>query len=209
MQRVVRTLLFLFTLNFKLNFGKCSRILAIFPIPLKEQQLVYRPLIEQLVHNGHNVMVLTTDPIDSTSPVANKIEQIDLSFVYNLKLLENLNGDGSLDGSDMLKSVFDVLRQIAEAELRHESVQSLIHNETEYFDAVIVEWSGMTLMNAFAHKFQAPLIGITPAAAFLNSHEAVGNPNHPIGYPSIFMPFSENLNILQKISSFMFTVWYR
>lgn len=197
-----------------LVMSKCidsARILAIFPVPFKEHQLVYRPLIEHLANRGHHITLLTTDPIDlhvaGNGTLIERVRQIDVSFVYNLPVLEDLNTI-SLDAKDMLRNIFTVMRKISEAELQHPSVQELIKGR-DHYDLVMVEWSGVTLMNAFAHHFKAPLVGITNGGAFINAHEAFGNPNHPVGYPSIFMPFSEDLSLLQRISSVFFTIWYR
>lgn len=188
-----------------------ANILAIFPVPFKEHQVVYRPLIERLANRGHDITLLTTDPIDlrvtGNGSLVKRIEQIDLSFVYNLPILEELN-TVSLDAKDMLKNVFNVMRKISEAELQHPLVQELILGDAK-FDVVMVEWTGVSLMNAFAHHFDAPLVGIGNGGAYINAHEALGNPNHPIGYPSIFMPFTEDLSLLQRISSVFFTIWYR
>ncbi|XP_035773693.1 UDP-glucuronosyltransferase 2A3-like [Anopheles albimanus] len=207
------------------RLADAAKILAIFPVPLKQHQLVYQPLIEELAYRGHDIVLVTTDPMDlhrsngtQQHQLADRIEQIDLSFAYQLPVLEQLNVDG-LDGRDMLRKVFDVMRTISAEELQHPAMQKLIKaassngaapsNKCTRFDVVIVEWSGVTLMNAFAEHFRAPLIGIANGGAFINAHEALGNPNHPIGYPSIFMPFSEDLSLLQRISSVLFTVWYR
>uniref|UniRef100_A0A2M4C5M8 Putative udp-glucuronosyltransferase n=1 Tax=Anopheles marajoara TaxID=58244 RepID=A0A2M4C5M8_9DIPT len=217
------------------RLADAAKILAIFPVPLKQHQLVYQPLIEELAYRGHDIVLVTTDPMDlqrsngtqqqqqqqqHQHQLADRIEQIDLSFAYQLPVLEQLNVDG-LDGRDMLRKVFDVMRTISAEELQHPAMQKLIRaassseggappsNKCIRFDVVIVEWSGVTLMNAFAEHFRAPLIGIANGGAFINAHEALGNPNHPIGYPSIFMPFSEDLSLLQRISSVLFTVWYR
>ncbi|XP_055611679.1 UDP-glucosyltransferase 2-like [Uranotaenia lowii] len=188
-----------------------AKILAVFPVPFKEHQLVYRPLIEQLANKGHDITLLTTDPIDlrvaGNGTLVERIHQIDLSFVYNLPVLDDL-GITTLDEKDMLRNVFNVMRRISDAELQHPLVQELIWGGAK-FDLVMVEWSGPTLMNAFAEHFHAPLVGISNTGAFINAHEALGNPNHPIGYPSVFMPFTEDLSLPQRISSVIFTVWYR
>ncbi|XP_052867249.1 UDP-glucosyltransferase 2-like [Anopheles cruzii] len=197
------------------RLADAAKILAIFPVPLKQHQLVYRPLLEELAQRGHDIVLVTTDPMDPQHR-PDRIEQIDLSFAYRLPVLEQLNVDG-LDGRDMLRKVFDVMRTISAEELQHPAVQKLIQSASQddgvakcsRFDVVIVEWSGVTLMNAFAEHFRAPLVGIANGGAYINAHEALGNPNHPIGYPSIFMPFSEDLSLLQRISSVLFTVWYR
>uniref|UniRef100_A0A182SX74 UDP-glycosyltransferases domain-containing protein n=1 Tax=Anopheles maculatus TaxID=74869 RepID=A0A182SX74_9DIPT len=208
-----------------LCLAEAAKILAIFPVPLKQHQLVYRPLIEELANRGHDIVLVTTDPIetiDRTNGSLDRIQQIDLSFAYRLPVLEQLGRDG-LDGRDMLRNIFDVMRTISAEELQHPAMKELISSaklpeagsrtcadaKCNRFDVVMVEWCGVTLMNAFAEHFRAPLVGIANGGAFINAHEALGNPNHPIGYPSIFMPFSEDLSLLQRISSVLFTVWYR
>lgn len=210
-----RVFLAVSTLLISAKFTETAKILAIFPIPLQEHQIVYRPLIENLLRNGHDVTLLTTNPyfttLESSSEEYENITEIDLSFVYNLDLLNELNA-GDLEGSEMLKTVFNVMRKISEAELQHSKVKELLLNvnDNHHFDTVLVEWSGSaSLMNIFAHQYQVPLIAITNGDAFPNVHEAFGNPNHPVIHPSIFLPFSENLNIVQRISSVLFTVWYR
>ncbi|XP_035898950.1 UDP-glucosyltransferase 2-like [Anopheles stephensi] len=207
------TLALVFAIIASLCLVEAAKILAIFPVPLKQHQLVYRPLIEELADRGHEIVLVTTDPIETTNGSLDRVQQIDLSFAYQLPVLEQLGRVG-LDGRDMLRNIFDVMRTISAEELQHPAMKELINSarlsaDASRFDVVMVEWCGVTLMNAFAEHFRAPLVGIANGGAFINAHEALGNPNHPIGYPSIFMPFSEDLSLLQRISSVLFTVWYR
>lgn len=187
----------------KLCYG--SRILGIFPIPFREHQQTYQPLIQSLADHGHELVILTTDPIQYDNK---NIEQIDLSFTYNLKILEQIK-DTSLSGSEMLKTIFNLMRKITDAQLNSYQVKNLLEGKDEKFDAVIVEWSGVAVMNAFAYKYNVPLIGIATGGAFINAHQAFGNPIHPVAYPSVLLPFSEDLNWVQRIASVVFTVWYR
>jgi len=176
----------------------------------QEHQAVYRPLIENLHKNGHQITVMTTNPhYGQLAASFENITEIDLSFVYQLEALNQLRNI-DLEGSDMLKKVFNVMRKIFESELRSPAVQQLLKADQDYFDVVLVEWSGSSsLMNIFAHQFKAPLVAITNGEAFPNVHEAFGNPNHPVSYPSVFLPFSNNLNYIQRVSSVLFTIWYR
>lgn len=186
-----------------------AKILVILPIPFKEHQLVYQPIIENLHASRHAITVMTTNPMFGSESTFENITEIDLSFVYDLHILDELK-DVDLEGSEMLKSVFNVMRKIFEAELRSPEVTELLSNKQEYFDLVLVDWSGSSsLMNIFAHHFNAPLVAITNGDAFPNVHEAFGNPNHPVSYPSVFLPFSENLDLVERVSSVLFTIWYR
>ncbi|CRL02400.1 CLUMA_CG015107, isoform A [Clunio marinus] len=188
-----------------------SRILVILPIPFKEHQTVYQPLIENLHKHEHEITVLTTNPVFKSRDgiVFRNVTEIDLSFVYNLNILDELR-DVDLEGSEMLKTIFNVMRKIYEVELKSPKVEELFKLRAGHFDLVIVDWSGSSsLMNIFAHHFKVPLVAITNGEAFPNVHEAFGNPSHPISFPSVFLPFTKNLNLLQRISSVLFTIWYR
>lgn len=193
------------------EWSQAARILVILPIPFREHQIVYQPLVEHLHQQSHEITVMTTNPIfgSRNGVKLDNITEIDLSFVYNLKFLDELR-EVDLEGSDMLKTIFNVMRKIYEAELRHPKVLELLNADHKHFDLVLVDWSGSSsLMNIFAHRFNAPLVAITNGEAFPNAHEAFGNPNHPVTFPSVFLPFSENLNLVQRVSSVLSAVWYR
>jgi glucuronosyltransferase len=190
---------------------KSAKILVILPIPFVEHQLVYKPLIENLHKHQHQITVMTTNPgfREHEGRVYENITEIDLSFVYHLDFLNELK-NVDLEGSDMIKTVFNVMRKIYEAELKSPKVKELLQSTEQFFDVVIVDWSGSSsVMNIFAHHFNAPLIAITHGEAFPNVHEAFGNPNHPVTFPAVFLPFSENLNLFQRVSSVLSTIWYR
>lgn len=198
-------------LAYMIELTRSAKILTILPIPFKDHQIVYQPLIESLHKYGHEITVMTTNPIFSSRGALKfeNITEIDLSFVYKLEFLDELK-DVDLEGSDMLKSIFNVMRKIYEAELKSPQVQDLFENKKNFFDLVLVDWSGSSsLMNIFAHHFNVPLIAVTNGEAFPNVHEAFGNPTHPVSYPSVYLPFSENLNIIQRVSSVLSTIWYR
>ena len=194
----------IFICAIKLTQG--AKILVILPIPFGEHQTVYQPLIENLHKDKHDITIMTTNPINEDFE---NVTEIDLSFVYNLNILRELE-NVDLEGSEGLKTVFNVMRKIYEAELKSPSVAELLNNKQEYFDLVLVDWSGSSsLMNIFAHHFNAPLVAITNGEAFPNVHEAFGNPSHPVTHPSVFLPFSDNLDLIERISSVLFTIWYR
>lgn len=200
-----------FLLSCAFEMSQAEKILVILPIPSKEHQIVYQPLIESLHKHEHQITVATTNPIFKTrdSIMFENITEIDLSFVYKLGILDELQ-NADLEGSEMIKTVFSVMRRIFEAELQSPKLKELLYSREEHFDVVVVDWSGSSsVMNIFARQFNAPLIAITNGEAFPNVYEAFSNPNHPILYPSALLPFSENLDLIERVSSVLFTIWYR
>lgn len=118
------------------------------------------------------------------------------------------------------------------AELQSPAVKELLHSKDDDFDLVLIDFSGSSsIFSIFSHKFNAPLVAITNGEAFPNVHEgddikillrsrnelllyslphkAFGNPIHPVSFPSVLLPFSENLDLIERVSSVLFTIWYR
>jgi glucuronosyltransferase len=202
-----RFFLLTFVVCLHVKWTQSAKILTVLPIPFSEHQKVYRPLLESLHRNGHQLTILTTDPLFSNAH--QNITEIDLSFVYSLDTLNQLK-DMDLEGSDTLRTVFNAMRQLFEAELKSSKVKELLSDKSQHFDLVIVDWSGSSsLMNIFAHHFNAPLVALTNGEPFVNAHEALGNPAHPVSYPSVFLPFNENLSLIQRILSVFSTISYR
>ncbi|KAJ8959692.1 hypothetical protein NQ318_021883 [Aromia moschata] len=58
----------------------CANILGIMPTPSYSHQIVYTPLWKELSLRGHNVTVITTNPV--RDPKLVNLTEIDIHFVY-------------------------------------------------------------------------------------------------------------------------------
>ncbi|XP_060519730.1 UDP-glucosyltransferase 2-like [Cylas formicarius] len=178
--------LFIIT-SFLLAECLCARILAIASHPSYSHNLFFRPIWKKLADKGHDLTVLTTDPMESTYP---RIREIDLHYVYEKKSQIRSLDWKSARWLTILQTYFRMFKEVAEAELDHPEVQSLLKNKSESFDLVICELH-MPVMFGFAHRFGCPLIGISSTDVLTDQHSALGNPTHPLTFTDAFMPIRD------------------
>ncbi|KAK4879422.1 hypothetical protein RN001_007568 [Aquatica leii] len=188
-----------------IGYASTARILGIAPTPSYSHQRVFQPIWRELSLRGHQLVVLTTDPINNSS--LTNLTEIDLhSISYNIW---NKNIDDAINTrqQSVFKSMYVMILstlEIADVQFQHKKVQALIKNKTEHFDLVIVEFL-LPIYYAFAEHFQCPFIGITtmdPPPFTLNF---AGNPHHPVVTPDSQFHYDEKLTLPQRmLSSFTY-----
>ncbi|KAF2903763.1 hypothetical protein ILUMI_02413 [Ignelater luminosus] len=179
------------------TFG--ARILGIIPTPSYSHQIVYRPLWRELSLRGHQVTVLTPNPIKD--PTLTNLTEIDLSFSYKTinEIFDQVEV-AKLNIIDLGERVIETTATIMAEQLQHSAVQSLFKNATENFDVALIEplYPGMM---SFAGKFNCPLIMILTLDALSCIYHSVGNPAHPVLNPEHVLGFFGNLNFFQRVQS--------
>jgi len=102
-----------------------ARILGIVPTPSYSHQVLYWPLWKELSLKGHQLTVLTTDPMND--PSLKNLTEIDLHFTYNLwsnvsALAAKKEYVNPLKFIDMF---FTVIGDIIDKELAHPEVKKI------------------------------------------------------------------------------------
>uniref|UniRef100_A0A336MSB5 UDP-glucuronosyltransferase n=1 Tax=Culicoides sonorensis TaxID=179676 RepID=A0A336MSB5_CULSO len=177
------------------------RILGICPTPAKSHQMFFHTIMGALADNGHELVLLTTDPFETNNP---NITQIDWSESYQSDFA-NTNWK-EMDSLKVIKLGLHDAPGILDDSLSHLDVVSLIKNyQNEHFDAVIAEYIGNTPMYAFAELFNAPLIGFNSLEIDAYQHEIVGNAMHPVLHsPNMFGYYSGD-TLFKRVCN---TLWY-
>ncbi|XP_031343048.1 UDP-glucuronosyltransferase 2B7-like [Photinus pyralis] len=183
--------------------GNCAKILGIVPTPSYSHQVVFQPIWRELSLRGHQVTTLTTDTINDPSLV--NLTEINLHFVYDIWETKVQNFMNSLNGFQMYHYGFEALLTVADAELSHCEVQNLLNDEDAHFDLVIAEYF-LPTMFIFAQKFDCPLVGVVSMDLPNFRYRLVGNPNHPVLYPDVFLPLSGELTFFERLLGVMFSV---
>nr|CAD7410702.1 unnamed protein product [Timema poppensis] len=191
---------------------EAARILGVFPIPSVSHQIVYRAVMKGLALHGHEVVVITTDPMRDSS-IKNYTE-FDVSFTFKM-FNEKFNFASSRDHKVSNEKIFELFldfgNDLCEGILSHPPVNNLIslNNTEEHFDIVFLEWLLTPCVYAFAHRFSAPMIGIASLPAFGVGHDSVGNPNLPAYSPEAFLPYSDHMSFLERVHSVWFLLWQK
>lgn len=88
-----------------------------------------------------------------------------------------------------------------EGGLSSKALTDLIKSD-EHFDLIIAELSfNQDCFLGFAHKFSAPLIGVTTSVMMPWNNWKFGNPNNPSYIPSNFLPYSDQMTFLERVDN--------
>lgn len=182
-----------------------ARILAIVPTPSISHQVVFRSLWRELSLRGHDVVLMTTDPINNKS--LTNLTEIDLNFSYDLKNVKHnvthiINKYGG-NPFRMLSAIIHMYDDICSEQLNHVDVQKLLLDENVHFDVVIVEVLHLSMF-AFGHRFDCPMIGIGSMNYLIAAHEIIGNPYNPVTDPEFMLPFAGKLSFFERLISVLY-----
>ncbi|CAH0547842.1 unnamed protein product [Brassicogethes aeneus] len=184
---------------------ECSRILAVIPTPSYSHQIAFRKIWAELSKRGHQVTVLTSNPIRDQT--LTNLTEIDISYSKD-ELWVKYDGDHQLQAVEngvlnILELFYDFIYDVSKSVLSSDYFQNLIHNKEEKFDVVLVE-SFFPEFYVLGKIFNCPVIGVSSMDAPTDYHMFMGNPSHPISHPDLVLPFYRNLNIIERIISTMF-----
>lgn len=188
--------------------GYSAKILGVFNIPSVSHQIVYQPLWKELSLRGHEVTVITPNPLKD--PTLTNLTEIDLSFMYDTED-HQISEDVSkgIDHWEFMKLVFELSTgEYTEGFLRHKEVHALINDTSKEFNVVIAEYM-LTFTGAFAVRFKCPLIGIAPINVLSTTNVAIGNPVHPILHPDYSNGAEIELSLFQRVDFVLFAIWER
>lgn len=161
-------------------------------------QLPFRPLWKELAARGHNVTVLTTDPMNAN---LTNLQEIDLSPAYEAwRSTDIIEYSEKESLTKVISKLKEVGQMVVEVEMEIAEVQDLIKNEANKFDLVIAEFYYPISM-AFSGRFNCPLILAQSADLTSVLHELVGNPNHILQYPTYMLRYDHPLKFSERLSS--------
>lgn len=184
---------------------EASRILAVFPTPSVSHQVAFRPLILELVKRGHEVVMLTTDPIFKKGEGPANLTEIDVHDVSYKIWREELVNKKMIAGSrsdlkGQVQVIMDLMEKVFEMQLQTDEMKSILNDKSIKFDLLILE-AYMDALWVFTHIFKdVPVVQISSLGPLSNNVKTFGAPVHPLLYPTSFQQKVNNLTIWDKIS---------
>ncbi|XP_053612223.1 UDP-glycosyltransferase UGT5-like [Plodia interpunctella] len=199
--------LFWLTLLCSVLENDAARILAVFPTPSISHQVTFRPLTQELVRRGHEVVVITADPAFPNGNRPDNLTEIDVHDIsyklWNERLTNETVRFGNKDGlRNQLDIIFEVMMKVFEEQIKVEAVQNIINNKTGPFDLIIVEAFVLPTLG-FSHVFKVPLIQMSSFLPLYIDMQNVGAPNHPILYPNFGSQKLDNLSLGERIKTLL------
>ncbi|EFN73603.1 Ecdysteroid UDP-glucosyltransferase [Camponotus floridanus] len=180
---------------------EAARILAIISIPSYSHQIGYQPLWTALSRRGHKVVVLTTNPVNE--PNITNLTEVD--FHYNYRLLKDLNHVKMMEHDTWINVernfLFNIGNELTEDIYKHPEVRKMYAPDSDQkFDAVIIEVIKTPGLYALAHRFNAPLIGISSVGLYSHIYYLLGAPVLP-SHPSNWE--------MKEVTGFNLSLWQR
>ncbi|XP_044755333.1 UDP-glycosyltransferase UGT5-like isoform X3 [Coccinella septempunctata] len=184
------------------GLGDGARILASISIPSYSHQVAYRTIWKELAKRGHDIVLLTTDPMEGHF---DKIRQINLSSSY--EIVESFKVSTVISKSKNIWKLMQLgVLSMSEAhrhQLLHPEVQALIHNSSEHFDLLMVEVV-FPLHIGFVERFKVPVIALSSMDAASAVHGLMGNEDNPISHPQLGFDVPTSPTILERTVSVLF-----
>ncbi|KAJ3641656.1 hypothetical protein Zmor_028146 [Zophobas morio] len=186
-----------------------SNILGVFIFPSISHQSVFQSIWRELSLRGHNVTVVTPDPLNDPSLI--NLTEISIRFTYDFlkpaALQELLSKDSNVFQRFAATGRFS--DSLVEAQMNSTEFKELMTNRHNHFDLVLVE-NVYPIMYALADRFNASIIGVSALGLVEVSGTILGNPAHPVLYPDVLWGFYNiELSMWKKIKSVLWSLWSR
>ncbi|XP_018325460.1 UDP-glucuronosyltransferase 2B14-like [Agrilus planipennis] len=191
-----------------LSLTDSAKILGYFLYPSYSHQIVYQKIWLELARRGHDVTVFTPNPTKSRE--FQNLKEVDLSDSYKV-LEEHHELISDYDDVDYVEDTIrltKLCKLVLEQQLTHPDVQNLIHNNTEQYDLLVVEFV-YPIIFGLKEVVKAPMVGILTFEPSLSWHDYMRSPTHPIATPNSFLPMYKNLTFLERLYSVYHSVHYR
>ncbi|CAH1636089.1 unnamed protein product [Spodoptera littoralis] len=177
-----------------------SRILAVFPTPLISHQSVHRSIINELLHRGHDIVLITPLPEYPQGDSPENLTEIDVSNVTNevweKRYIQTISTKDSFINEDF-KNILRIATKVVEKQFESKEIKSFINNN-ETFDLLLLEtWIRPTLF--WTYIYDVPVISVSSQGSIFNDYADIGGPTHPLLYPTSLQRDVWNENLWQKI----------
>lgn len=151
-----------------------SKILALFPYPLKSHFIMFNALLVELAKRGHQVTIVNTFP--KKIPPSN-FRDVDVSSCFQLPSIRFEIERAFSYNSSLLRDFFSYVQaydDILKCDPMHELIST-----TEKFDLIITEIFSSDAMLAYVHQFKIPFISFCSTPLLTWASDRVGIPDNP------------------------------
>lgn len=99
-----------------------------------------------------------------------------------------------------LTDLYDIGLNITRITLDDDNVKKLLLSD-EKFDVVICEIFLNEALLGLAHRFKAPIIGVSTSGSNIWTNDLVGSPSPPSYVPNMMSGFSTRMNLLERVGN--------
>ncbi|KAJ8966898.1 hypothetical protein NQ314_003244 [Rhamnusium bicolor] len=173
-----------------------ANILFVSVTPSINHQKLYQSIWKELSLRGHNVHVVTSEPLKD--PSLTNLTEYDISSHYDLVEYASV---------EKKKYALKAYYRISEDTFRHKEVQNLLKKDIK-FDVAVIEIIFPTMLG-FGAKYKCPIVGINYLGSPLVTLDIVGNPSHPVTFPDQNLPVTRDMNFRERLLSALYSAYIR
>ncbi|XP_076178990.1 uncharacterized protein LOC143152577 [Ptiloglossa arizonensis] len=197
---------------------QCARILAIIPTPSYSHQIPYRSLWLQLNKRGHEIVLVTPNPIPNLS--LTNFTQINIGASYsNAKKFNHISNrfNGIRWIQFLQEALLTVCDDFAHIVLNHTYIKKLYAPDSnEKFDLILMEILLTPSLYALAHRFDAPFIGLSSLSITAYNEHILGGlvmPSHESTWEmeactGPHLSFKERVTNFVSLWRYMYHIYY-
>ncbi|KAL3288279.1 hypothetical protein HHI36_002727 [Cryptolaemus montrouzieri] len=180
-----------------------AKILAWTFFPSISHQMVFRPIWKELSLRGHEVTVVTPDPLND--PTLTNLTEIDMKVAYQVwKEIDISNFRRELMTVFEIENRFRRMHErIIHIMNETEEIQEILRKPENHFDLILIE-ALSPILYGLQHKFKAPLISVCSLGNSQYLTHLLGNSMHPALYSDILTGMFGKLNFMEKIENTYF-----
>ncbi|VEN46990.1 unnamed protein product [Callosobruchus maculatus] len=192
------------------TFVQSAHILGVFQMPSFSHQCVFQPIWKELSLLGHQVTVITPNPLKD--PTLVNLTEIDVSKA-NYQIMQK-HGFQFFMAKEQpvhlkIQKIFELNYELANTVLSDKRFIEVYNNSGVKFDLIIAQTYISPILYAVAAKLQVPFVGVASMGGWIGSHYALGNPNPPSLYSEMFLPYHGRMNFSERFRSTLYYLWSR
>ncbi|CAH0403384.1 unnamed protein product [Chilo suppressalis] len=189
-----------------------ARILAVYPTPSISHQVVFRPLTLELLKRGHELVVITTDPIFPNGKAPANLTEIDFHdksyTLWREHFLKSIVNQGTKEDS-MEKGLlmYYTMLEIFKEQITSKEVQTILKDKSNKFDLLLLEAYFIPAL-ALTHFIKAPVIQISSLGSTVENLAIVGASTHPLLFPTMVHQKIYNQTMWDKLRELIVYCYY-
>ncbi|KAJ8708417.1 hypothetical protein PYW07_010542 [Mythimna separata] len=169
-----------------------------------DHQVVFRSLTEELVKRGHEITVVTTDPVFKNGEAPANLTEIDvhdISYkIWQENIIKAASKGNKHDTHSLMNAMLVVSAALIDAQIQSKEVQDIINDKSKKFDLLFLEACIRPAL-AFSFVFKnVPVILVSSLGGAPGNYRLIGAADHPILYPSVLRQKLYNLSYWDKIT---------
>ncbi|CAH0746951.1 unnamed protein product [Bemisia tabaci] len=182
------------------------KALFLFPFPAKSHFGSLSPLAEELARRGHQVTVVTHFPKKNALYKEIIMDSTEFHKQFNDNNV-NMTELGTANPLISRAFLYTMFNKFAELSVSAKEMQELISSKEE-FDVIAGEVSFFQpSLLAFAHRFQAPFVDLSPATPFTHVSSFMGNPFSFSYIPDSLLTLSDSMSFLERLENTVNGLW--